>query len=77
MRLLGRAIGHAGDEGPVELGKLEALYSAMYATPSRLRRTLAGAVVTLTPSGLTIERAPPRRAATAASTSKKGFTTAS
>ena len=29
LRLLGRAIVHAGDEGPVELGKLEALQNAL------------------------------------------------
>ncbi len=29
IRLLGRAIGRIGDEGPVELGKLESLYQAL------------------------------------------------
>ena len=29
LRLLGRAVAHAGDEGPVELGKLEELYEAL------------------------------------------------
>jgi tRNA(Ile)-lysidine synthase len=61
LRLLGRAIGHTGDEGPVELGKLESLYDSLRQAPSRLRRTLAGAVVTLDAKSLTIERAPPRR----------------
>jgi tRNA(Ile)-lysidine synthase len=61
LRLLGRAIAHTGDEGPVELGKLEALYEALRRA-SRLRRTLAGAVVTLGDYRLTIERAPTRRA---------------
>jgi tRNA(Ile)-lysidine synthase len=54
LRLLGRAIAHAGDEGPVELAKLEAL-----------RRTLAGAVITLGIDRLTVERAPPRRGSSA------------
>jgi len=62
LRLLGRAIAHAGDEGPVELGKLEALRGALAQGPARpLRRTLAGALVTLSKETLTVERAPPRR----------------
>ena len=51
LRLLGRAIGTIGNEGPVELGKLEALSDALAValaegTP-RFRRTLAGAMVSL------------------------------
>jgi tRNA(Ile)-lysidine synthase len=72
LRLLGRAIAHAGDEGPIELGKLETLHAALAAAPSgasttntsrksRLRRTLGGALVTLTDDKLVVERAPPRR----------------
>jgi tRNA(Ile)-lysidine synthase len=61
LRLLGRAIAHTGNEGPVELAKLERLYDALRATDSRLRRTLAGALVTLTGDRLTVERAPPRQ----------------
>jgi tRNA(Ile)-lysidine synthase len=63
LRLLGRAIAWAGDEGPVELGKLETLAAGLNggAKGGRLRRTLAGALVTLTPDRLVIERAPPRR----------------
>ncbi|MGN6572250.1 MAG: tRNA lysidine(34) synthetase TilS [Pseudolabrys sp.] len=65
LRLVGSAIGGIGDEGPVELGKLEALFGALgpaLADPKgRFRRTLAGAVVSLTPSAVTVERAPPRR----------------
>jgi tRNA(Ile)-lysidine synthase len=77
LRLLGRAIGHVGDEGPVELGKLEALYAALRsAPPGRLRRTLAGALVTLTRDHLTVERAPGRRALTTRTTRNKGFTKA-
>jgi tRNA(Ile)-lysidine synthase len=69
LRLLGRAIDRAGNEGPVELGKLEALHAALAAalsatnSPARFRRTLAGAVVTLSGESLTVERAPARRAA--------------
>jgi tRNA(Ile)-lysidine synthase len=65
LRLLGRAVARAGDEGPVELGKLEALKSALEqeqnAGEGRFRRTLAGAVVTLKSHQLIVERAPPRR----------------
>ncbi|HTZ01257.1 MAG TPA: tRNA lysidine(34) synthetase TilS [Xanthobacteraceae bacterium] len=61
LRLLGRAVAHSGDEGPVELGKLEALYDSLRQAPARLRRTLAGALVTLDAERLTVERAPPRR----------------
>ena len=64
LRLLGRAIAHAGDEGPVELGKLEALQAALSAS-GPIRRTLAGALVTRRANVLTVERAPPRRGASA------------
>jgi tRNA(Ile)-lysidine synthase len=65
LRLLGRAVAWTGDEGPVELGKLEALFEALrqvqrQSNPARLRRTLAGALVTLAGGRLAIERAPPR-----------------
>ena len=74
LRLLGRAIAHAGNEGPVELGKLEALYDALRQAPGRLRRTLAGAVVTLVANRLRIERAPARRAAAMRRIGKGRFT---
>ncbi len=61
LRLLGRAIAFTGNEGPVELGKLEALYAALR-NVSALRRTLAGSLVTLAADRLSIERAPARRA---------------
>jgi tRNA(Ile)-lysidine synthase len=61
LRLLGRAVAHAGDEGPVELAKLEALYDSLRQAQARLRQTLAGAVITLDAERLTVERAPPRR----------------
>lgn len=64
LRLLGRAIARMGREGPVELGKLEALKSALDAGKNtaneRFRRTLAGAIVTRTGQQLVVERAPPR-----------------
>ena len=64
LRLLGRALGHAGSEGPVELAKLEALHAALRARQSGdspLRRTLAGAMVTCERGLIVVERAPPRR----------------
>jgi tRNA(Ile)-lysidine synthase len=61
LRLLGRAVGQAGNEGPVELGKLEELYLALRTTPAPLRRTLAGALVTRRGDRIVVERAPPRR----------------
>ena len=63
LRLLGRAVDSVGDEGPVELGKLEALFDALLlaSEAGRFRRTLAGAMLTLKGDSLTVERAPPRR----------------
>jgi tRNA(Ile)-lysidine synthase len=61
LRLLGRAIAHAGNEGPVELGKLEELYEALKAARAPLRRTLAGALVTSAKGRVVVERAPARR----------------
>jgi tRNA(Ile)-lysidine synthase len=63
LRLLGRAIAFTGNEGPVELAKLEMLYDSLRRAPApgRLRRTLAGALITLTGEHLAVERAPPRR----------------
>jgi len=70
LRLLGRAIGHFGGERALRLGKLEAFYDALEnafsgAGPKsrsrfRFRRTLAGALVTLSGTRLVIERAPAR-----------------
>jgi tRNA(Ile)-lysidine synthase len=74
LRLLGRAIGRVGTEGPVELGKLEALYEALQslqASPdiylqqtlagAYMRRTLAGALVTLVAHKIVVEPAPARK----------------
>jgi tRNA(Ile)-lysidine synthase len=66
LRLLGRAIRHAVGESPLRLARLEALYDLLAPSNSvrlrhyRVRRTLAGALITLTGGRLTIERAPPR-----------------
>jgi tRNA(Ile)-lysidine synthase len=78
LRLLGRAIALAGDEGPLQLGKLEALYAALCAAMVdnvRLRRTLAGAVITHAGGRISVERAPPRsksRARRALTTRQQG-----
>jgi tRNA(Ile)-lysidine synthase len=65
LRLLGRAIARTGDEGSVQLGKLETLYEALrmesVGKAARWRRTLAGALVTLCGTKLAVERAPARR----------------
>ena len=69
LRLIGRAVAAAGDEGPVELAKLEALKDALDAAQNagqkaanaRFRRSLAGAIVTLAERQIAVERAPPRR----------------
>jgi tRNA(Ile)-lysidine synthase len=62
LRLLGRAVDRIGDEGPAQLAKLEALYEALRAPgDQRVRRTLAGALVTLAQDCIQIEPAPPRR----------------
>jgi tRNA(Ile)-lysidine synthase len=66
LRLLGRAVAQVGNEGPAELGKLEALHAALAAAiaqkgrSARFRRTLAGALLTLA-GEITVERAPPRQ----------------
>ena len=66
LRLLGRAIAHAGEHAPIRLGRLEALYETLADAGAtepirgRIRRTLAGALITLADQRLTIEAAPPR-----------------
>ncbi len=68
LRIMGRAVALTGNEGAVQLGKLEALCAALWEIRMerpelallRLRRTLAGALVTLAAGRLIIERAPPR-----------------
>jgi tRNA(Ile)-lysidine synthase len=65
LRLLGRALARTGEEGPVQLAKLEALQTALRnaqkSGTTRFRRTLAGALVTLAGDQIAVERAPPRR----------------
>ena len=69
LRLLLRAIERFGHEGPAELGKVEALLSALDGMvaenpgPRRpmLKRTLAGALVSLTDGRIRVGPAPPRR----------------
>jgi tRNA(Ile)-lysidine synthase len=69
VRLLLRAINRVGHEGPAELGKVETLALALDQArvtdakrpQTRLKQTLAGALVTLNGNRLSIEPAPPRR----------------
>lgn len=66
LRVVRRAANRLGHEGPVELGKLEALFAGLAASwraRKRLRRTLAGALLDLSEDRLTIEPAPVRRSA--------------
>jgi tRNA(Ile)-lysidine synthase len=74
LRLLRRAIDRFGHEGPAELGKVEALLSALDQAAAQrpagrqlklkrtlLKRTLAGALVSLSDGRIRVEPAPPRR----------------
>lgn len=65
LRLLGRALDRVGTEGPVELGKLEALAEALNAALASggagFRRTLAGAMVSCRNGHLQVRAAPARR----------------
>jgi tRNA(Ile)-lysidine synthase len=64
LRLIGRGVSRLGREGTVELAKLEramAGLEAAIAARSRFRTTLAGAMITLSQHGITVERAPARR----------------
>jgi tRNA(Ile)-lysidine synthase len=79
VRLLLRWLDQVGIEGPAELGKVEALLAELTEIIAnaegkppgqiRLKRTLAGALVTLERGRLRIEAAPPRR-----SSGRKGCT---
>ncbi|WP_231711279.1 tRNA lysidine(34) synthetase TilS [Xanthobacter dioxanivorans] len=64
LRLIGRALAHAGTEGPVELAKLEVLTQALRVAaengPAPFRRTLAGALVAIRGGEVTVTSAPPR-----------------
>lgn len=66
VRLLLRALGRVGHEGPPELGKVEALETALLAASqepqgARFKRTLAGAAISLGKGRLIIAPAPQRR----------------
>jgi tRNA(Ile)-lysidine synthase len=69
VRLLQRAIDRFGHEGPAELGKVEAVLSALEAVAAKkadprrpkLKQTLAGAMISLAGGHLRIEPAPVRR----------------
>jgi tRNA(Ile)-lysidine synthase len=73
LRVLGRAVAHVGNEGPVELAKLEHLYAALRQARAPLRRTLAGALISLTKDRLIVERAPARRKLAMRSASNRSF----
>jgi tRNA(Ile)-lysidine synthase len=65
LRILMRAIDRCAHEGSAELGKVEALLTAldraMGQGEGRLKLTLAGAAVTLARGRIHVEPAPPRR----------------
>jgi tRNA(Ile)-lysidine synthase len=65
LRLLGSAVAAHAAEGSPELGKLEVLTAELRALPPNRsrpwRRTLAGALVTASRGGITVQSAPPRR----------------
>lgn len=74
LRLLLRAINAVGHEGPAELGKVETLLAALDRAvaesggkrrpareQSRLKQTLAGALIRLAEGRIHVEPAPPRR----------------
>jgi tRNA(Ile)-lysidine synthase len=67
IRLLKRAIDRAGHEGPAELGKVETLTAALDTAiagggkQTRLKQTLAGAVISLQGGRIYVDPAPPRR----------------
>ena len=75
LRLSARALTKLGNEGPVELGKLEALLAAaapdiQNAGTARFRRSLAGALFSVGGGKVTISAAPPRRNAKAGAASR-------
>jgi tRNA(Ile)-lysidine synthase len=64
LRLLGRAVDAAGDQGSTELAKLEVLLAALRQATERrgrMKQTLAGAMIALRPDLIVVERAPSRR----------------
>jgi len=74
VRLLERMVMLVGDAGP-ELAQLETLQAELRAAgEGPLRRTLGGAMITLSGEDLTVERAPPRREPKKARNAKAPFT---
>lgn len=73
LRMLERTVNWVGNEGPAELGKLEALHEALADAmdTGRFRRTLAGAVITRAKGKITVERAPQRRSSLSSSALNK------
>ncbi len=66
IRMLRGAVDAAGNEGPAELAKVEALYGALvsaYRAGEGLKRTLAGALVMLSGAALVVAPAPLRKSA--------------
>jgi tRNA(Ile)-lysidine synthase len=66
VRMLRSAIDAEGIEGPAELAKVEALYDGLveaHLAGGTLKRTLAGALVTLSETALVVAAAPPRKGA--------------
>jgi tRNA(Ile)-lysidine synthase len=66
LRVLGRAVAKRATEGMVELGKLEALLAAVTAAvqtrqKAPFRRTLAGALVSVSGEKISVEVAPARK----------------
>jgi tRNA(Ile)-lysidine synthase len=69
VRMLRDAVDAEGTEGPSELAKAEALYDALasaHRAGEGLKRTLAGALVTLSEAVLIVAAAPPRKTASGA-----------
>jgi len=66
VRILRETVDAEGHEGPAELAKVEALYDALvtsHLAGEDLKRTLAGALVTLSEAALVVAAAPPRKSA--------------
>ena len=66
LRVLGRAVAKRATEGPVELGKLEALLAVVVSAVQKrqaapFRRTLAGALVSASREKISVEAAPARK----------------
>jgi tRNA(Ile)-lysidine synthase len=74
IRMLRRAVDDAGHEGPCELAKVESLYAMLaiaHCGKRPLRRTLAGALVSLSPAALRVNGAPARKSRPAKGLAKR------